>query len=446
MIDNDSAKDSLDLRGKLEHRERQIDAIRAITSALFSQPSVDDMVRETLRVAIEVLEGEAGSVQLHDAATNRLVFRHVIDPSAPALAGESYPVAQGIGGQVFATGIPQLTQRVPEHAAFNRAIDEKTGFHTESMLTVALKRFDGDPFGVMQILNGRRAFDERDLEVLEVLSAQAATAIESAHLVEQARKAEIANLIGDISHDIKNMLTPIKSGVLTLEPLLDELCAGLATVSDQCPQSEPWGNKIYELLSLVRDDYGWILAAILETTDKLQDRTKVIADVVKGESAPLFFEETNVNEIVEAVLRDLRLVAQTAHITLRQELDPELPRAQLDRQQIYNALYNLVNNAIPETPAGGNITIRTSAPEPAQPFLLIEVEDTGRGIPEPIRSRLFTDAAISSKPGGTGLGTRIVADVVRRHQGNVTVDSEEGKGSKFSIRLPLQQSVSDNTP
>ena len=69
--------------------------------------------------------------------------------------------------------------------------------------------------------------------------------------------------------------------------------------------------------------------------------------------------------------------------------------------------------------------------------LVVEVQDTGGGIPEHVQRVLFTDDAISTKPGGTGLGTRIVSDVVRRHNGTIAVESEAGKGSTFSIRLPL---------
>jgi signal transduction histidine kinase len=121
---------------------------------------------------------------------------------------------------------------------------------------------------------------------------------------------------------------------------------------------------------------------------------------------------------------------------------------------MYNALYNLVNNAIPETPAGGSVTVRTRIPRAdeekprdgksgadgvLEDALLIEVQDTGRGMPENVRARLFTDEAISTKPGGTGLGTRIVAGVVRRHNGTITVQSAEGQGTTFSVRLPLRQ-------
>src|SRR5438105_796953 len=119
--------------------------------------------------------------------------------------------------------------------------------------------------------------------------------------------------------------------------------------------------------------------------------------------------------------------------------DPNLPPVEFDRKQLYNALYNLVNNALAATPNGGTVTLRTRAPLVEEQTVTIEVEDTGRGIPEAVRARLFTDAAVSTKPGGTGLGTRIVGNVVRRHHGTISVTSEEGKGSVFTIRLPLRQ-------
>jgi signal transduction histidine kinase len=73
----------------------------------------------------------------------------------------------------------------------------------------------------------------------------------------------------------------------------------------------------------------------------------------------------------------------------------------------------------------------------------VEVQDTGRGMPEHVRARLFTDQAISTTAGGTGLGTRIVAGVVRRHNGTITVQSAEGAGTTFTIRLPLRHLVTE---
>ncbi len=434
-----------ELQVALEHRERQIHAMRRASEALFQQHSVDALVRQTLNVALEVLDAEAGSLQLHDPDTDTLVFRYMVGPSAESLTGHAMPVSQGINGQVFRTGVPDLAGHVSERKDFNPAIDERSGFHTESMMTVPVQRLGGAPIGVMQILNARGpGFDHSDLEVLQVLCGQAASAIETARLAQQARKAEIVSIIGDISHDIKNMLTPIQSGLWTLQPMLDDLFADVDKVVLQS-HGRAAGVALSNAATVVRETYPWIFSAALESCEQVQTRTRDIADAVKGELAAPLFEEGALNDVVNEVARPLFLLAEKTNVHLHLEIDHNLPRIKFDRKQIYNALYNLVSNAIPATPSGGSVTIRTCGPQhdartmliPGGETLLLEVQDTGCGIPEPVRLRLFTDEAISTKPGGTGLGTRIVADIVRRHNGTITVESELGKGSTFSIRLPL---------
>lgn len=427
-----------ELQDALNHRERQIEAMRRISDSLFVHSSIEVLVRETLTLAIDVMNADAGSLLLHDPQQDALVFRYVVGPAAGTLIGYAMPATQGIAGRVFQTGVPDLTQKAREREDFNSAVDETTGYQTDSMMTVPVKRSEGAPIGVMQVLNAMRSFDRGDLEVLEVLCGQAAAAIENAYLAQQARKAEIVNLIGDISHDIKNMLMPIQTGLWSLEPALDEMFHALDAIRETCPQAAPWGAQIAAAANLARHDYGWILALTLDAADKVQARTKEIADAVKGESAPPVFELANVNDTAEEIARALRLVAEGAGLQLQLDLAPDLPRAEFDRKQIYNALYNLVNNAISETPTGGTITLRTRSSEAPDDALLIEVQDTGRGIPEHVRDRLFTDQAISTKPGGTGLGTRIVAGVVKRHQGTIEVSSAADQGTTFSIRLPLR--------
>ena len=179
-----------------------------------------------------------------------------------------------------------------------------------------------------------------------------------------------------------------------------------------------------------------MLDNVLSSAEQVQARTKEIADAVRGEIAQPYFELGDLNETAEAVSRPLKVVSDKAGVGLVLDLQSGLPLVEYDRKQIYNALYNLVNNAIPETPAGGTITVRTRTL--GDDMVQIEVEDTGKGIPEHVRARLFTDSAISTKPGGTGLGTRIVAGVVRQHKGKITVDSVQGKGSTFTVRLPLR--------
>ena len=98
--------------------------------------------------------------------------------------------------------------------------------------------------------------------------------------------------------------------------------------------------------------------------------------------------------------------------------------------------YNLINNAIPEVPSGGTVTVRgkTLSHEGA---IVVSVIDTGRGMMPEIRDRLFTKGVVSTKPGGTGLGTKIVKDVVDAHGGKVWVESELDKGTTVHVLLPM---------
>ena len=144
-----------ELEAALDHRERQIAAIQKTSESLLSHSTVDAMVRETLTLTIEVLNADAGSMLLHNDVTDTLVFRYVIGPASETLTGFSMPATQGIAGRVFKSGAPDITQKVSEATEHNKAVDKVTGYETESMMTVPVKRAEGDPIGVMQILNAR---------------------------------------------------------------------------------------------------------------------------------------------------------------------------------------------------------------------------------------------------------------------------------------------------
>ncbi|MBC8137802.1 MAG: GAF domain-containing sensor histidine kinase [Fibrella sp.] len=429
-----------DAQSLLQHRDRQIEAIRRVSETLFTHPGTDPMVRETLRIALDVLRADAGTVYLHDPKDDTLVFRYVIGGSGEQLIGTRIPSDKGIAGNVFHSGKSRIDSDVQHGDDYNAEVETRFGYHTKSMMTAPIKRTNAAPIGVMQVLNANVApFGEQDLSVLEVLCAQAATGIEHFQLVEAARKTEIVHLIGDVSHDIKNMLTPITTGVQTLEPMLDNLFAELETLRDQCSEPAVQGVavRIGEIAAAVQQDYGWMLQNSLFAAEQIQARTREIADAIKGETAPPYFEIASVNETCEQVLQTLKAVAAKRNVTLTPDLDAALPAAQFDRKQMYNALYNLVNNALPETPGGGSVTVRTR-PNPDSESITIQVIDTGNGIPDHVRERLFTDAAISTKPGGTGLGTRIVLGVIQRHHGTIAVESEIGTGSTFTITLPAR--------
>jgi signal transduction histidine kinase len=153
-------------------------------------------------------------------------------------------------------------------------------------------------------------------------------------------------------------------------------------------------------------------------------------------------EDVPVLDILERVTGALQLQADQKSIGLNIELPRDMPNAlEADGALLHQAVYNLAENAIKYTPAGGHVTIR-ARPEGEQ--LVFEVEDSGIGIPAEDMPRLFEKfyrgrQREARAQHGTGLGLAIVHSIAESHGGKVWVDSEVGKGSRFYLQIPLAQ-------
>jgi anti-sigma regulatory factor (Ser/Thr protein kinase) len=184
------------LEERLARRERELEAVHRITAALHARTDVDALVQQTLLVAIEVAEASAGSVLLPDEERARLVFRYVVTESAEVtdrLACREMPADQGMVGRVFQEGRGRITLNVAAETAHYRLIDAETHFRTRDMITVPLRTSGAQTVGVMQVLNRRRGqFSGEDLAVLDILAAQAASAIETAALHAELLETEVA--------------------------------------------------------------------------------------------------------------------------------------------------------------------------------------------------------------------------------------------------------------
>ena len=241
-------------------------------------------------------------------------------------------------------------------------------------------------------------------------------------VLEESKMAEVSRLIGDISHDIKNMLTPVQMGMKLLEDELDEFLKRLPTANaDTTQQTQTF--------------YKDVITMAGRGTLRIQERVKEIGDAVKGRGTHPHFAACQLSEIIGNVYETLRLYGNGCGVSLQQEGLETLPIIRADQQRLFNAFYNLVNNAIPEVPAGGSITI-TGDLVPDDKHILVKVKDTGRGMSSEVRDSLFTKHVLSRKSGGTGLGTKIVKDVIDVHGGTISVNSREGQGTTFTICLP----------
>nr|MBI3611854.1 GAF domain-containing sensor histidine kinase [Nitrospirota bacterium] len=410
---------------KLLQRERELEAARRICQALFQHINVDTLVERALRTALEVVGAEAGSVLLAEPETKQLVFRYIVGVGAELLYGTRMPWEKGIAGAVFHSGESAVIGDVASDDRHFSAIDAHTGYTTRDMIVLPLRRWGGESIGVLEILNKREGrLNHDDLGILTIISALSAEAIEQARLFEEAKLAEVVRLLGDIAHDVKNLLQPMVSASGLLQAELEEFYGGLPPAE----QAKVKASREFcmELIAMLRG-----------SGRRIQERTKEIADCVKGLSVPPLFASCRVADVVGHVVRTLGKYAEEKGLVLRAEGLDDLPVILADENRLFNAFYNLVNNAIPEVPAGGSITVRGRA-KPDAGVVLLEVADTGRGMSAEVRACLFTARAVSRKAGGTGLGTKIVKDVVDAHGGEISVDSEEGKGTIFHLLLPIR--------
>ena len=149
------------------------------------------------------------------------------------------------------------------------------------------------------------------------------------------------------------------------------------------------------------------------------------------------FALTNINQVVDRVLALTTHLFAQKRILLETEFGQGLPNVMIDRHMIEQVLMNLVLNAVQAMTDGGTLTIRTSV---AEGICLIEVRDTGSGIPSAVLPRIFDPFFTTNREGeGTGLGLSVSLGIAERHGGKILVDSEVGKGSTFTLCIPVSR-------
>ncbi|WP_437571196.1 sensor histidine kinase [Sorangium sp. So ce542] len=282
----------------------------------------------------------------------------------------------------------------------------------------------GTMLGVLTIASGRDdlPYGVEDRALAEDLGRRAALAIDNARLYESAQRAIRAReeLVAVVSHDLKSPLATIVMNTSLLRrklPSSDE-AADLRRPVERIQKSADRMNRlIRDLLDLARLEGGHI---------SVQPVPHDVA-VLLGDALELLREEA-------------------AEKSLRLELGVELgvERALCDRERILQVIANLVGNAIKFTPAGGEVAVRA---EPWGREVRVSVRDTGPGIPEDQRARIFERywQAKETAHKGTGLGLSIAKALVEVHGGRIWVESKVGEGSTFFFTLPTAEAPGATT-
>jgi signal transduction histidine kinase len=171
-----------------QQAEEQLAALRAlqqIAHSLSSELNLERLLRKVLIAALDVMQGSAGSLLLHDPKSDSLRFEVIEGGGKDALEGRTMRSSEGIAGWVFTHGEPLIVNDVRQDERFFAGFDESSGFHTASLICVPLI-ITGKRIGVIEVLNKNSGedFSESDLDVLNTLAVQSAVAIENARLYQ----------------------------------------------------------------------------------------------------------------------------------------------------------------------------------------------------------------------------------------------------------------------
>ncbi len=275
-------------------------------------------------------------------------------------------------------------------------------------------------------------YSSGDEEILEALMTQTAVSIENAKKVEELKRMvqietsyhELKkldemkdNFLSMVSHDLRTPMTGIVAYAQIIRSGLDDLG---------------------------KEEQAKYLDVIIKQSKRLTRLINNLLDIQRLEAGKMTMASDPVD--LKAVIRDareaFRALAREKDVALRRETAEEDAVVIGDRDRLDQVLVNLLSNAMKFTPPGGEVTVSLALERGDRPLARVTVADTGPGVAEELRERLFDkfqqgDKLMRDKEQGSGLGLALVRQIVERHGGEVGVKSEPGRGSEFYFTLPL---------
>lgn len=219
------------------------------------------------------------------------------------------------------------------------------------------------------------------------------------HLLEAEKISTIGQISSGLAHELKNPLTTLK-------------------MLFQAFREQP---------DMTKED-AEVISREIEKIDTIITR---FLGFVKQKSFQV--SEINVNTLMDRVLSLCSFDITNNDIALQKDMKETLPYIKGDRALLEHVFLNLILNSVQAMPDGGEINISSKADNG---FVEVVISDKGGGIPSNIRSKVF-EPFFTTKENGTGLGLSIVYNIVRSHGGKVFFDSNNGSGTKFTVRLPI---------
>jgi signal transduction histidine kinase len=388
---------------RLEDYRRLIAIARDLASTL----DLDALLNRITAAAADLTRAEAASILLYDDAARQLNFQVSTNLDLQTMHGLVVPLEGSVAGWVVLNRQPALIDNAHEDPRFYKQVEQTTRVTTESLLGVPLIHKD-KVVGVLEALNKKGGtFTQDDQDLLQVLSSQAAVAIENSRLFHQS------DLIAEFVHELRTPLASIGTATyLLLRPEMSQ------------EQRESMIHNIHS------------------ETLRLNTLASSFLDLARLESGRVQFHlsKFDLGNLLEECRQVMQNKVDEQGLRLEVEVPAGFPPVEADPDKIKQVVINLVSNAIKYNVPNGKITVSAGL---EQGKWTLSVADTGMGIPEKALPHLFEKfyrvEASEGKVPGTGLGLSICKQIVSGHGGSIEVGSKPGKGTRFTIHIPVQK-------
>lgn len=331
------------------------------------------------------------------------------------LRSEGYDTAEAYDGE---EGLQQVTEYNPDLIVLDVMMpkldgyevcqrlktDEHTRYIPILMLTAKSdveSKVKGLDIGADDYL--AKPFDYKELSA----RIRSLLTIKASHekLVEEEKSEALEQMMDEVAHEVRNPLFSI---------------GGFARrVYENLPEGNP--NKNY-------------MEMIIQDVARLENMIKRLIDLKT--MAICYMEPTNVNEVIIKAMKLFEQEIEDKGIKVETELMDNLPPISADKEQIKSALANLIKNAIEAMQ--DKIRLLKIVSRISNGYVEIKVSDTGKGIPRDKLKSIF-DPLFTSKIYGPGLGLTFTLKIIQTHRGTISVESESGKETTFTIRLPIKK-------
>ncbi len=409
---------------RILHAQRQVREVDA-TGKTKVVVGVDQDVTEQRKAeqALKLSEerfrivAEAANVMVYetDVQTRKIRYLHGMEQLGGYKTSEIDLTLDWVISQIQPDDIPRVTKKWREvtnnpnldHYVVEYRFLHKNGHYITVKDTArAIKDSSGK---TIRFIGGIRDITQRrrDQEKIRQYSRHLEELVEerTKKLVDYERLATVGQIAGMVGHDIRNPLQALTGEVYLIRAELD-------SISEENPK-----QNIIDCLDSVDESIGYI--------------NKIVADL-QDYSRQLNPECTEVN-IADLIGEVFKAISVPNKIQLSFNLK-NVPKVAVDPTFLRRALTNLINNAIQAMPEGGNLTISGRQQDNK---IHISVADTGLGIPEDVKAKLFTPM-FTTKAKGQGLGLAVVKRLVEAQGGSISFESAVGKGTKFLIKLPVE--------